>query len=95
VGAAPPKPSATAGGPPAEVTIDARLVQTLLLEQHPDLAQLAPTQVGEGWDNAVFRLGDDLAVRQSKISYEESGRLLQFYEEGLQGYTYLEDPKER
>jgi hypothetical protein len=22
-------------------------------------------------------------------------RLLQFYEDGLQGYTYLEDPKER
>src|SRR4029079_3439131 len=37
----------------------------------------------------------DLAVREGKISFEESGRLLDFYEEGLQGYTYLEDPKER
>jgi arginine decarboxylase len=37
----------------------------------------------------------ELAVREGKISYEESGRFLQFYEEGLQGYTYLEDPKER
>jgi arginine decarboxylase len=37
----------------------------------------------------------ELAVRQGKISYEESGRLLEFYEEGLQGYTYLEDPKDR
>src|SRR5688572_23231810 len=37
----------------------------------------------------------ELAVRQGKINYEESGRLLQFYEDGLQGYTYLEDPKER
>jgi arginine decarboxylase len=37
----------------------------------------------------------ELAVRQGKISYEESGRLLQFYEDGLQGYTYLEEPKER
>jgi arginine decarboxylase len=35
----------------------------------------------------------ELAVRQGKISYEESGRLLEFYEEGLGGYTYLEDPK--
>jgi aminoglycoside phosphotransferase (APT) family kinase protein len=51
------------GGPPAEVAIDARLVQSLLLEQHPDLSTLPLTQVGEGWDNAVFRLGDDLAVR--------------------------------
>ena len=37
----------------------------------------------------------ELAVRQGTISYEESGRLLQFYEDGLQGYTYLEEPKER
>jgi arginine decarboxylase len=37
----------------------------------------------------------ELAVREGKVNYEESGRLLEFYEEGLQGYTYLEDPKER
>ena len=63
MGAGPPKPVAKAGGPPAEVTIDARLVQALLREQHPDLAHLRLIQVGEGWDNAVFRLGEDLAVR--------------------------------
>jgi aminoglycoside phosphotransferase (APT) family kinase protein len=51
------------GGPAAEVLIDARLVRTLLLEQHPDLAHLPLVQVGEGWDNSVFRLGDELAVR--------------------------------
>ena len=51
------------GGPPADVAIDARLVHALLLEQHPDLSNLPLTQVGEGWDNAVFRLGGDLAVR--------------------------------
>lgn len=43
--------------------IDASVVHTLLLEQHPDLAHLPLTQVGEGWDNAVFRLGGDLAIR--------------------------------
>ena len=32
----------------------------------------------------------DTAVRESRMSYEESGKLLRFYEEGLQGYTYLE-----
>jgi arginine decarboxylase len=37
----------------------------------------------------------ELAVREGRISYEESGRLLAFYEEGLQGYTYLEEPRER
>src|SRR5687767_8338231 len=48
-------------------------------------------------DILVRKLRSDveLAVREGKISYEESGRFLQFYEEGLQGYTYLEDPKER
>ena len=48
-------------------------------------------------DELVRKLRNDveLAVRQGKISYEESGRLLEFYEEGLDGYTYLEDPKEK
>ena len=47
-------------------------------------------------DTLVRKLRQDveLAVRDGKISYEESGRLLQFYEDGLGGYTYLEDPKE-
>ena len=35
------------------------------------------------------------AVREGRLGYEESGRLLRFYEEGLHGYTYLEDPHER
>jgi len=51
------------GGPPADLTIDVTLVHALLLEQHRDLAHLPLSPVGEGWDNAVFRLGDDLAVR--------------------------------
>ena len=33
----------------------------------------------------------EAALRDGKIGYEESGRLLRFYEEGLNGYTYLED----
>jgi arginine decarboxylase len=35
------------------------------------------------------------AVREGRITYEESGRLLEFYEDGLHGYTYLEEPRER
>src|SRR5262245_45582890 len=48
-------------------------------------------------DELVRKLRNDveLAVRQGKITYEESGRMLEFYEEGLGGYTYLEDPKEQ
>jgi len=32
------------------------------------------------------------AVRAGKISLEESRQLLRFYESGLEGYTYLEEP---
>ena len=51
------------GTPPAEVILDNALVAGLLCEQHPDLAHLPLQAVDAGWDNALFRLGDDLAVR--------------------------------
>jgi arginine decarboxylase len=38
----------------------------------------------------AFRRDVEMALRDGKIGYEESGRLLKFYEEGLNGYTYLE-----
>ena len=48
-------------------------------------------------DSLVARLrrSVEAAVREGLLGYEESGRLLRFYEEGLHGYTYLEDPHER
>src|SRR5580658_9701697 len=48
-------------------------------------------------DNLLARLRKSVetAVREGRLSYEESGRLLRFYEDGLHGYTYLEDPHER
>jgi len=42
-----------------------------------------------------FRTSVELAVRESRIGYEEAGRFLRFYEDGLQGYTYLEEPQEK
>lgn len=58
---------ATSGGPvgmpAAEHPIDEGLVRALLAEQHPDLAGLPLRAVDAGWDNALFRLGDELAVR--------------------------------
>jgi len=46
----------------ADVFIDADLVRHVLRQQHPDLdGEL--TLVASGWDNAIYRLGDDLAVR--------------------------------
>jgi arginine decarboxylase len=38
-----------------------------------------------------YRRDVEAALREGRIGYEESGRLLRFYEEGLNGYTYLED----
>lgn len=49
--------------PAAEVDLDAALVRALLAEQFPDLEALPLDLVANGWDNAVFRLGDDLCVR--------------------------------
>jgi arginine decarboxylase len=45
-------------------------------------------------DVLVSQLRKDVeaAVREGRMGYEESGRLLRFYEDGLHGYTYLEDP---
>ncbi|MGW0829387.1 aminoglycoside phosphotransferase family protein [Streptomyces prunicolor] len=43
--------------------IDEALIRDLLREQYPDLAD-RPLKLGAlGWDNQVWRLGDDLAVR--------------------------------
>jgi arginine decarboxylase len=38
-----------------------------------------------------LRTDVELAVREGRLDYTEAGRLLQFYEDGLHGYTYLED----
>src|ERR1700754_4501852 len=51
------------GIPPAEVMFDEVRVRQLLDAQHPDLARLAMTAVPSGWDNAMYRLGECLAVR--------------------------------
>lgn len=46
-----------------EMDITEELIRDLLREQHPDLAD-RPVKLGaRGWDNQVWRLGDDLAVR--------------------------------
>ncbi|WP_371784101.1 aminoglycoside phosphotransferase family protein [Streptosporangium subroseum] len=45
------------------IEITAELVRDLLRDQHPDLAD-RPVRLGaRGWDNQLWRLGDDLAVR--------------------------------
>ncbi|WP_323961951.1 phosphotransferase [Arthrobacter sp. JZ12] len=49
--------------PAAEVEISPSLVLRLLAEQHPDLVGLPLELVANGWDNAIFRLSSDFAVR--------------------------------
>lgn len=49
--------------PAAEVDVSPDLVRSLLEDQHPDLATLPLRLIGEGWDNVMYRLGDDFAVR--------------------------------
>lgn len=50
--------------PPAEVSIDAALVQRLVAAQFPAYAELPIRPVaGVGWDNSLYRLGSDLVVR--------------------------------
>ncbi|MFI5611317.1 aminoglycoside phosphotransferase family protein [Amycolatopsis sp. NPDC051903] len=39
------------------------LIRALLREQHPDLADRPLQRAATGWDNQLWRLGDDLAVR--------------------------------
>lgn len=49
--------------PETDVLIDPALVGRLLAQQCPALAGLPVTPIGNGWDNAIYRLGDSLAVR--------------------------------
>lgn len=46
-----------------EIEIDEGLVRSLLRAQHPDLAGLELRRVPGGWDNRLWRLGEELAVR--------------------------------
>jgi aminoglycoside phosphotransferase (APT) family kinase protein len=55
-----------------EITAD--LIAELLREQHPDLADLPLTFGARGWDNQLWRLGDDLAVRLPR--HAQDGELL-------------------
>jgi aminoglycoside phosphotransferase (APT) family kinase protein len=49
--------------PAADVDVTTELVRRLLADQHPDLAGRPVEFLANGWDNAMFRLGDDLLAR--------------------------------
>ena len=54
------------GWPAADLHVTIELVRALLSEQHPDLADLPIASVAAGWDNFIFRLGSDLALRMPR-----------------------------
>jgi arginine decarboxylase len=39
-----------------------------------------------------LQMAVEIAVREGRVTHEDAGRILKFYEEGLHGYTYLEGP---
>ena len=44
--------------PPADFDITPALIDALLSAQHPDLLELPRRYLSSGWDNAIYRLGD-------------------------------------
>jgi aminoglycoside phosphotransferase (APT) family kinase protein len=53
-----------------EIAIDAPLVRRLLVAQFPDWADLPMERVASaGTDNAIYRLGDDMAVRLPRTQW--------------------------
>jgi len=56
-------PLMPAGKPDAEVEIDTALVRRLLTDQHNDLATLPIEPLASGWDNVMYRVGDELTIR--------------------------------
>jgi len=49
--------------PPADFEIDEYLVERLLRDQHSDLAGVPIQLLDVGWDNAIYRLGENLVIR--------------------------------
>jgi aminoglycoside phosphotransferase (APT) family kinase protein len=63
----------------SEIEITAGLVRDLLREQHPDLADRHIRLGARGWDNQVWRLGDELAVRMPWATATADGLLRKEY----------------
>jgi aminoglycoside phosphotransferase (APT) family kinase protein len=54
--------------PAAEIDLPVDFVWELVRHQHPDLATLPIAEVASGWDNAIFRLGNKMAIRLPRRS---------------------------
>jgi len=64
--------------PEAEIELSTEIVRSLLEAQHPDLARLPIVEAASGWDNVVYRVGEDLAARMPRRAM---GALLAVHEQ--------------
>ncbi|HVT82614.1 MAG TPA: biosynthetic arginine decarboxylase [Phycisphaerae bacterium] len=72
----------TGGGPSIEEVVRGDTVREVLSYVQFNADELV----------AKLRKQVETAVREKKISLEESTQLMRYYEEGMRGYTYLEEP---
>ena len=59
------------GKPPAETEISEGLIKNLIASQFPKLANLPVNIIGEGWDNVMARIDDELAARMPRHTVGE------------------------
>jgi arginine decarboxylase len=69
-----------------EVVIEA-MVKGDTVREVLDYVEFEPSDLITRLQTAV-----EVAVRENRLSHQEAGRFLKFYEEALNGYTYLEEP---
>jgi arginine decarboxylase len=72
--------------PSGEVVIEA-MVKGDTVREVLDYVEFEPSDLITRLQTAV-----ETAVRENRLSHQEAGRFLKFYEEALNGYTYLEEP---
>jgi arginine decarboxylase len=68
-----------------EVVIES-LIKGDTVREVLDYVEFEPSELLTRLQTAV-----ELAIRENRISHLEAGRFLKFYEDGLNGYTYLEE----
>ena len=72
-----------------EAVIDA-VIKGDTVREVLDYVEFDPNQLVQKLRDAI-----EQAVREGRICDSQAGRFLRFYEEGLGGYTYLEEPADR
>jgi arginine decarboxylase len=73
-------------GPNGEVVLEA-IVKGDTVREVLDYVEFDHSDLTTRLQTAV-----ETAVREGRLDYQEAGRFLKFYEDGLNGYTYLEEP---